>query len=195
MQWLKRFCDNICRFRHGPKMSFSLTSNGWVFFTFPFKKGTFPFLPHWWSFCFFIASTKPSAPVKPMAKGGTKSTQCCGNSVGDAIASLRANDRGFYYSYQVSKTAKVKYYYAIFEWFKNDRPIVSNHLNTKKGGEYSALPHIVKSSSQEKIKAKLQLLTDIPLEQSFSITMVVFHTKLLCSDITIFIGYPLTLWE
>ena len=46
MQWLKRFCDNICRFRHGPKMSFSLTSNGWVFFTFPVKKGTFPFLPH-----------------------------------------------------------------------------------------------------------------------------------------------------
>ena len=42
MQLLKRFCDNICRFRKGVKMSFSLTSNGWVFFTFPFKKGTFP---------------------------------------------------------------------------------------------------------------------------------------------------------
>ena len=48
MQWLKRFCDNICRFRHGPKMSFSLTSNGWVFFYFPFKKGYFPLSPPRW---------------------------------------------------------------------------------------------------------------------------------------------------
>ena len=36
----------------------------------------------------------------PMAKGGTKSTQCCGNSVGDASASLRTNDRGFFVSYK-----------------------------------------------------------------------------------------------
>ena len=84
-------------------MSFNLTSNGWVFFTFPLKKGTFPFPP-------------PPTPIRvterpllkhrnfsviiggaggPMAKGGTKSTQCCGNSVGDASASLRTNDRGF----------------------------------------------------------------------------------------------------
>ena len=28
MQWLKRFCDNICKFRKGVKMSFSLASNG-----------------------------------------------------------------------------------------------------------------------------------------------------------------------
>ena len=27
------------------KISFSLTSNGWVFFSFPFKKGYFPLSP------------------------------------------------------------------------------------------------------------------------------------------------------
>ena len=36
------------------------------------------------------------APVTLMAKGETKCTRCCGNSVRDAPASLRANDRGFY---------------------------------------------------------------------------------------------------
>ena len=34
--------------------------------------------------------------MRTMAKGGTKSQLCCGNSVGDGPASLCVNDLGFY---------------------------------------------------------------------------------------------------
>ena len=41
-------------------------------------------------------SGRTVAPVTPVAKGGNKCMLCCGNSVGNAPASLRANDRGFW---------------------------------------------------------------------------------------------------
>ena len=83
-------------------MSFSLTSNGWVFFNFPLKKGTFPFSPP----TPIRVTERPLLKHRnfsviiggaggPMAKGGTKSTQCCGNSVGDASASLRTTIAAF----------------------------------------------------------------------------------------------------
>ena len=77
-------------------MSFSLTSNGWVSFSFPLKKGTFPPTPIRVTERPLLKHRNFSVVIggagEPMAKGGTKSTQCCGNSVGDAGASLRTNE-------------------------------------------------------------------------------------------------------
>ena len=48
-----------------------------------------------------------------MAKGGTNCTHCCGNSVGDATASLRMNDRGFSSNRPLLITIKTFFWYII----------------------------------------------------------------------------------
>ena len=90
------------------KMSFNLTCIRWVFFTFHFKKGYFPLSPPLWTPPRYSGFKKLSAfmkhPLSPYlctaaprnsgarathAERGTNSTQCWGNSVENASASLR----------------------------------------------------------------------------------------------------------
>ena len=99
---VKRFCDNICRFRMGPKWVSVLLPMDGSFLPFLSKRVLSPFSPtpirvterpllKHRNFSVIIGGTGG-----PMTKGGTKSTQCYGNSVGDASASLRTNDRSFW---------------------------------------------------------------------------------------------------
>ena len=90
----------------GPKWVSVLLLMDGSFLPLPLKKGTFPFPP-----TPIRVTERPLLKHRnfsviiggaggPMAKGGTKSTQCCRNSVGDASASLRTNDRGFRSTYK-----------------------------------------------------------------------------------------------
>ena len=109
MQWLKRFCDNICRFRMGPKWVSVLLLMDGSFLPFFSKRVLSPFSPtpirvterpllKHQNFSVIIGGASVN-----MAKGETKCTQFCGNSVDDAPASLRANDRGFWSGFRETK--------------------------------------------------------------------------------------------
>ena len=83
--------EKSMQFEKSVKMNFSPTSNGWVFFTCPFKKGTLPFLPH--------CERRKVVPEQLMADGRTKSTQYCGNFPCDASTSLRTSHFGLWFIY------------------------------------------------------------------------------------------------